>query len=82
MVRKEKTTAHTKMLFLYGTSQSGLDVDRSFMPAYIGMWMSLTKYPMNPITANPMATALHSSMYSVNASQLNIPSLQSLRNKL
>lgn len=25
---------------------------------HIGIWMSFTKYPMNPITAKPMATAL------------------------
>lgn len=28
------------------------------MMLLIGIWMSLTKNPMNPITANPMAVAI------------------------
>lgn len=36
---------------------------------YIGMWMSLTKYPMKPMTAKPIATAFEIWMNSVQRHQ-------------
>lgn len=41
----------------------------------MGMWISLTKYPMKPMTKNPTATALHNCRYSVSRHQLDIPLL-------
>lgn len=38
----------------------------------MGIWMSLTKYPMKPMTANPIPTILQIWTYSVGACEATI----------
>ena len=53
---------YTRILFLVN---SLVVVSTRKEKAYIGIWMSFTKYPINPITANPTATALQICINSV-----------------
>lgn len=53
-----------------------MGVRRGGRKTYIGIWISLTKYPMKPMTTNPIAMALHSWTYSASSAMAQVARAQ------